>query len=613
MPETDSPAGAVPLESIRIRKPLTASWGSPSGTDEDLQRHLLKILDLGRITTVFQPLFDLRTAEVFAYEALSRVVGPSRFSGPGELFQAAQHCGMTARLEALCRKRSLERAREMGIEEKLTLNVCPSVLLKDSGQGGLPDLLEDVMDFRESVILELTERFHITNQEAFRKVAGIYREHGFRIAIDDLGSGFTGFKMLAELEPYLVKIDRYLVAGLQHSPNKRLLLQAVVSYCHKINARVVAEGVETSGELQELCAMGVDLGQGFYLARPNPEPAGCNPRAREQIMSLQPKATPVSESPNSVGSLMRFVEPVSLDTTNEALIEIFQGDDAPSAVPVLDGKLPVGIVHKTKLFYRLGQRFGYSLFSRKWVDSIVEPVLVFDAGTPLEEVSRRSMSRDEHAIYDSVVVVQNGDYAGMVTMHHLYERITEQKILLASQANPLTGLPGNNLIKQEIMQRLDNRELFAVIYADLDHFKPFNDYHGFARGDSVIRFLSDLLKRCVREWDYKGFVGHVGGDDFVIVCRAQGVETLCRRILDRFDEEAKTFHDAETVRRGYYEGSDRRGTPRHFPLLSLSLAVVSTLSRVIVSYGQLVSIASEVKKKAKDMPGSSVFIDRRQG
>ncbi len=173
-------------------------------------------------------------------------------------------------------------------------------------------------------------------------------------------------------------------------------------------------------------------------------------------------------------------------------------------------------------------------------------------------------------------------------------------------------MPGNNLIKQEITGRLENGEIFAVVYVDLDHFKPFNDHHGFARGDSVIRFLGDLLKRTTLEWDFNGFVGHVGGDDFVLVCRGQGVETLCRNMLDRFDEEVKTFHNAEAVRKGFYEAPDRRGELKGFPLLSLSLAVVSTRNRVIVSYGQLVSVASEVKKKAKEMPGSSFFIDRRQ-
>lgn len=590
---------------------LSVSWQPAPGAHEEAFRWLEDILAGQRITTVFQPIFNLRTADVAAYEALSRVAGPSRFSGPGEMFQAAQRLGLTARLEALCRAQALARARELGIEQRLTLNVCPSVLLGAGPEDGLPDPMEELYELRESLILELTERFYVANQAAFQRVLAAYRRHGFRIAIDDLGSGFTGLKMLAELEPDMVKIDRTLISAIHHSTKKQLLLQAVVSFCHKIHAQVVAEGVESPEELHEVCRSGVDLAQGFYLARPDRELAGCNPQAKAQIEALHRHPVEVGKDPNTIGSLARFEEPIDPEAHTEALIEWFQQDQAPAAVPVVEGSRPVGIVHKTKLFYRLGQRFGYSLFSRKQVRSIMEPVLVFEENTVLEEVSREAMDRDESAVYDTVIVIRNGSYLGLVEMHRLYERITDQKILLAAQANPLTGLPGNNLIKQEISRRMENREIFAVVYVDLDHFKPFNDHHGFARGDSVIRFLGDLLKRSTLEWDLKGFVGHVGGDDFVVVCRSQGVDGFCQKLLARFDEEVKTFHEAEAVHLGYYEASDRIGRRRRFPLLSLSLAVVSTRSRVIVSYGQLVSIASEVKKKAKEVRGSSYFMDRR--
>lgn len=593
--------------------PLAASWGPPPTPEEqESVRVLLDILEQGRITTVFQPIFDLRSAEVFAYEALSRVVGPSRFSGPGDLFRTARSHGLTSRLEALCIRRALSRARELGITDRLSLNVSPSLFRAAELDREFSPLLEGLRGMREHLVLELAAPLFSAHPEDPRPVADLYRRHGFRIAIDDLGSGFAELQMLADLEPYLVKIDLRLFNDLHNSPKRRLLLETVTGFCHKINAHVVAERVETPEELLDVCSMGVDLGQGFYLARPNRDPAGCNPQARAQILSLQQR--PPSEGAldsNRIGALARFVEPVDAGSTTEAVIERFQNEKTAKAIPILDGNRPVGIIHETKLFSRLGQRFGYSLFSRKQVSSIMEPVLVFDAGVALEEVSREVLNREESRVYDSVVVVQQGVYSGIVTMQQLYERITDQKILLAAQANPLTGLPGNHMIKQEISRRLENQELFAVIYADLDHFKPFNDHHGFARGDSVIRFLGDLLARCTREWDHKSFLGHVGGDDFVIACRAPGVEGLCRSILDRFDHEVRAFHDLETVQRGYYESRDRRGIHRRFPLLSLSLAVLSTETRVIVSYGQLTSIASEIKKEAKAMPGSSFFIDRR--
>jgi diguanylate cyclase (GGDEF)-like protein len=581
--------------------------------EEGPHRWLLDILEEGRITTVFQPIVDLRTSEVFAYEALSREIGPSRFSSVEAMFQTAQHHGLTAQLEALCRAQALFRARELELEAPMCLNVCPSVLQEMPKYGGdLPGLLDELYERRDNLILELTERLYIGDQEAFRKVVETYRKHGFRIAIDDLGSGYTGLQMLSELEPYMVKIDRFLIANLHRSSKKRLLLQSIVSFCNKINTYLVAEGVDSTEELQEVLSLGVDLGQGFHLARPHKEPAGCNPKALDRIAEFWSLKEKGREDPNTIGSLMEFVEPISEKEIVETLIERFKRDNSPSAIPVTRRNRPVGIVHKTKLFYLLGQRFSYSLSGKKPVSTLSEPVMTFEPGVRLEDVSREVLERDEEYIYDSIIVVRNGLYAGTVKIHKLYQRITEQKILLASQANPLTGLPGNNTISNEVSHRLFNNEIFAVIYADIDNFKPFNDHFGFAQGDCVIRFLGDLLNNTVQDWDYSGFVGHVGGDNFVAVCMARKIETLCKRIIRNFDDNIKSFHDPKTISRGYFEGIDCLGNPRRFAPLSLSLAVVSTKNRPLSSYGQLVSIASEVKNKSKEIPGSSYYVDMRK-
>jgi diguanylate cyclase (GGDEF)-like protein len=243
---------------------------------------------------------------------------------------------------------------------------------------------------------------------------------------------------------------------------------------------------------------------------------------------------------------------------------------------------------------------------------VMEPALIFESETPLEIVSRKVLNRDEKTFHDSIVVVHHGLYVGIVKIRALFERISQQRLLLAMQANPLTGLPGNNLIKDEILQRLSQNQLFAVLYFDLDHFKPFNDQYGFEQGDQIIRFLATILKDCAHEWDLRAFVGHIGGDDFVMVCRAQQIESLCEKILTRFKEGVEKFHDPDSVNRGFYESVDRTGRSRRFSLLSVSIGVVTTLNRSFASYGQLVSVASEVKKRAKSIPGNSFYLDRRQ-
>lgn len=587
----------------------------PGEVSGDERRHaaLMDLLDTGNLFTVFQPMFNLHNGECFALEALTRIAGDSPFSGPEELFQTARAWGELEGLEHLCRRKAITGARQRGIGPYLALNICPSLLhmpLQEEEPNA--ELLAELFDIRHNVILELTERYLISDHKTFGRVVSHFKGEGLKIAVDDLGAGFAGLKMLSELEPFLVKIDRFMISGIARSPKKRMLLESLVSFCHKMGSMVVAEGLETEEELKAVLAMNVDLGQGYLLARPAEHPEACSEVGMRCILEAGKRGAWPSERFHGIGALAIDVEPLDVSAKTETIVKRFRDDNALTAIPVLDGRIPAGIVHKTKLFYKLGQQYGYSLYSQKTARRIMDPVLIFEETSLLDEVSSRILDREENSIYDAVILTRGGHYSGIVKVHHIYQMMTELKILMATQANPLTGLPGNNMIEEEIESRLCTGQVFSVLYLDLDHFKPFNDHYGFEKGDRVLRFVGDLLKECAKEWDLRAFIGHIGGDDFVLACRWQNIEHLCERILSRFDEEARRFHDEAAVRAGFYEGVDREGHQRRFPLLSLSIGAVHNVHRVIRSYSEIVSIASELKKKAKSIPGSSYCVDRRR-
>jgi len=337
----------------------------------------------------------------------------------------------------------------------------------------------------------------------------------------------------------------------------------------------------------------------------------CPPNVKAIISTYRDTSINSPYPGNHIGSLVQFVEPVRSTDLVESLVERFQNNSELTVVPVVNGNRPVGIINKHTLFYRLGQRFGYSLHMSKPVNTIMESALVFDSGATLDEVSRNILKREEEKIYDAVVVIQAGSYAGVVKVYRILEGIMEQKLSMALQANPLTGLPGNNLIREEIAGRLAGNRIFASLYFDLDSFKPFNDCFGFEQGDRVIRFVGGFLSARIKQWDPMSFMGHIGGDDFVGVCRANGIEGLCEALLDDFKKEIQSFHDPESVERGYYVSTDRQGNQCKFALLTLSIAVVSTRHRVFSSYAHLVSTVSEVKKKAKTIEGNSYYVDKR--
>jgi diguanylate cyclase (GGDEF)-like protein len=178
--------------------------------------------------------------------------------------------------------------------------------------------------------------------------------------------------------------------------------------------------------------------------------------------------------------------------------------------------------------------------------------------------------------------------------------------------SPLTGLPGNIRIQEEIERQVGDGRAFSVLYADLDNFKAYNDQKGFVRGDRVIQATARLIQEAVGEFDGdQGFVGHVGGDDFVAVVRTEVAEDVAKRLCERFDAARGEFYDPEDLERGFVRIEDRKGVLQDVPLVAISVGVASTDKRRFGHYGEAVAIATEMKSFAKREPGSSYAVDRR--
>ena len=180
------------------------------------------------------------------------------------------------------------------------------------------------------------------------------------------------------------------------------------------------------------------------------------------------------------------------------------------------------------------------------------------------------------------------------------------------RASPLTNLPGNTRIEEEIAARMAAGASFAVCYLDLDNFKAFNDAYGFLRGDdAILAFARSLQTAVLNAAKPTPFLGHVGGDDFVVVCEVAQAEPLCARTLALFDEAVPTLYDPADAERGFVSLTDRQGNLRTFPLVSVSAGISSNERRRFSDHRQLVAVATEMKNVAKATPGSAVAVDRR--
>ncbi|HJP86241.1 MAG TPA: diguanylate cyclase [Gemmatimonadaceae bacterium] len=178
--------------------------------------------------------------------------------------------------------------------------------------------------------------------------------------------------------------------------------------------------------------------------------------------------------------------------------------------------------------------------------------------------------------------------------------------------HPSTRLAGTSAIEAEIGRRLASGDYFAVCYADLDHFKEFNDRYSYNEGDRVIRILAKLLHDVVKgTCGEDGFIGHIGGDDFIFIIPYNAIPSVCGEIVATFDLLAPYQYSEQDRRAGYFFGKDRRGHLDRVPLMTLSIGVVTNLRRTLTSARQASQLATEMKTYAKSLPGSVYTVDRR--
>lgn len=192
-------------------------------------------------------------------------------------------------------------------------------------------------------------------------------------------------------------------------------------------------------------------------------------------------------------------------------------------------------------------------------------------------------------------------------------RTTLRRTRELRSTSPLTGMPGNHRIDAEIARRLDEGEELALVYADLNDFKPFNDRYGFLRGDEVIMMTGGILRAALEEHaGGDAFAGHIGGDDFMMLCAPEDVPSVCDRVIEEFDGEIRGLYDPDDAARGYLEVADRRGVPQRFPIMSIALGVATTERRSFASHREMVETATEMKSYLKQRRhGSAYAIDGR--
>jgi diguanylate cyclase (GGDEF)-like protein len=221
---------------------------------------------------------------------------------------------------------------------------------------------------------------------------------------------------------------------------------------------------------------------------------------------------------------------------------------------------------------------------------------------------------------DKVIGINLGVDDYITKPYDIEELLARVKMILRRTSlyigeNPLTKLPGNNSIEYAITEKIRTNTPFAVLYLDINDFKPYNDYYGFSIGDNVIKEAARIILQSIKELNFTSdFIGHVGGDDFIIVTAPERIDSICKLIISKFSAAAPAFYKNEDIKRGFIFTKDRQGVEKKFPVLSIAIGVISSLVRPFSSMGEVSKIGSEMKSYAKSFKekGSCYLVDKRK-
>lgn len=234
---------------------------------------LFEIINEGRIYPVFQQIVSLRDGKLLGYEALSRIKGKTKIKDMEDFFKLGAIYGRTWDIEKLCRKKILQAYAEFPEDKKigkLFLNVNPLVMQDDKFKQNYTKKQLDKRNINVNrIVIEVTERNTIENLEDFKETINHYKNEGYEIAIDDVGSCYSGLNVIANSNPRYIKIDMGLVCGIDQDPMRQALVKGLVEMSNNTTFELIAEGIETEEELEMLMRLGVGYGQGYYIEKPN--------------------------------------------------------------------------------------------------------------------------------------------------------------------------------------------------------------------------------------------------------------------------------------------------------------------------------------------------------
>ncbi|GAA3063231.1 GGDEF domain-containing protein [Streptomyces glomeratus] len=457
----------------------------------------------------FQPVVNLTTRGVAALEILAR-------PETGDvLAQARRDPELDGNLAAL----AIRAATRMETLLPLHVNVFAGTLADLGGLAALRGAVREAGRLPWEVTVDVGPPYTHVPHRALLEAVAVLRGEGFRICADGIGDGDLPLRLLAEMAPDLMKLDASLVA-------RPAVVRAMRTLCEELGALLSVEGVETERQYAAVMAAGAQSAQGDLFAPPSRLPVA------DVYLPARPAAVPPTQRTGP--PVRQFLRPAALLPATAPAGQVralLTGSPDVSGVLLVDpAGVPVRSVHRSRFLLSMSGRYGHALYADRPAAKLGDPPRTVGVDATAWEVldvvadGARDRTSDDVAVVD-----RHGRCVGVVRLADLVRALAERRVEEAAGLNPLTRLPGSDAITGEVDRRIADGRMFALSWLDVDHFKQVNDGAGFAAGDELIRAVGHALQGAASG---STRVGHIGGDDFLVLADPEGLDPLAASVLD---------------------------------------------------------------------------------
>jgi predicted signal transduction protein with EAL and GGDEF domain len=510
----------------------------------------------------FQPVVNLTTGGVAALEILARpetgdVLAQARRDPELDGNLAALAVGAAARRETLL---------------PLHVNVFAATLADLGDLAALRQAVREAGRLPWEVTVDVGPPYTHVPHRALLDAVAVLRGEGFRICADGVGDGDVPLRLLSDMTPDLVKLDVSLLT-------RPAVIGAMRTLCEQLGALLSVEGVETETQCADVRAAGAQLAQGHLFAPPSRRPV---------VDVYVPAAAPaLPVSPRSGPSVRQFLRPAALlpaaARAGQVRALLTGAPDVSGVLLVDPAGVPVRSVHRSRFLLSMSGRYGHALYADRPAAKLGDPPRTVGIDATAWEVLDVVADGERDRTSDDVAVVDHqGRCVGVVRLADLVRALSESRVEEAAGLNPLTRLPGSDAITGEVDRRIADGRLFALSWLDVDHFKQVNDRAGFAAGDELIRAVGWALQGAATG---STRVGHIGGDDFLVLADLEGLDPLAVSVLD-----APWSAGGRTV--------------------TLSLATVLCPPGSVTDHRQAAACLAPLKEAAKALSGASWVLGR---